>query len=425
MSVARLRVQVFLGIFVGYAAYYLVRKNLSFAGPDILKEHPQYTKAMLGSAMTGLSIAYGISKFAMGALSDRSNPRVFLPVGLLLSCAIMLFCGTVRGVFDSLAVVTLLMVANGWVQGMGWPACGKTLVHWFSTKERGRAVALWNGAHNVGGGLAAWLAGWGALTFHTWGAKFTVNAAAAAALAVVAFLLMRDTPRRCGLPPVEESAPGVDDERPLAVREIFLKHVLNNRYLWAIAIANAFLYFVRYGIADWIPTYLKTAKGFTTAEYSNAAALFELAGIPGTILCGWVSDKVFGSRRAPAMLVFTGLTLLAVVAYAFNARGPHWVDFAALGAIGFLVYGPIMIVGLHALDLVPKNAAGTAAGFTGLFGYVFGSAFAGTGVGWIADNAGWSGVFVAVSLCCVLTMAFSALTLGRRTDRPAPEPASR
>jgi OPA family glycerol-3-phosphate transporter-like MFS transporter len=29
-----------------------------------------------------------------------------------------------------------------------------------------------------------------------------------------------------------------------------------------------------------------------------------------------------------------------------------------------------MIIGLHALDLVPKQAAGTAAGFTGFFGYV-------------------------------------------------------
>ena len=38
-----------------------------------------------------------------------------------------------------------------------------------------------------------------------------------------------------------------------------------------------------------------------------------------------------------------------------------------------------MIIGLHALDLVPKKAAGTAAGFTGFFGYVFGSAIAGTG----------------------------------------------
>jgi sugar phosphate permease len=88
---------------------------------------------------------------------------------------------------------------------------------------------------------------------------------------------------------------------------------------------------------------------------------------------------------------------------------------AALIAIGFFVYGPIMIIGLHALDLVPKKAAGTAAGFTGFFGYVFGSAIAGTGVGWIADHWGWGGVFGTMIVCCVLTMAFSALTLRHRS----------
>src|SRR6185436_4977111 len=83
----RLRLQVFAGIFLGYAGYYLVRNNLALAVPDVLREHPEYSKAMLGTALTGLSVAYGISKFLMGSVSDRSNPRYFLPLGLLLSSA--------------------------------------------------------------------------------------------------------------------------------------------------------------------------------------------------------------------------------------------------------------------------------------------------------------------------------------------------
>ncbi len=89
---------------------------------------------------------------------------------------------------------------------------------------------------------------------------------------------------------------------------------------------------------------------------------------------------------------------------------------ASLIAIGFFIYGPIMMIGLHALDLVPKKAAGTAAGFTGLFGYFFGSAPSGAGVGWIAEKFGWSGVFSTMVVCCVLTMVFSALTLGHRSE---------
>ena len=60
-SYRRLRRRVFAGIFVGYAGYYLVRNNLALAIPDLLREHPEYSKAELGSALTGLSIAYGLS----------------------------------------------------------------------------------------------------------------------------------------------------------------------------------------------------------------------------------------------------------------------------------------------------------------------------------------------------------------------------
>jgi OPA family glycerol-3-phosphate transporter-like MFS transporter len=418
----RLRRQVFAGIFVGYAAYYLVRNNLALAIPDILKEHPEYTKAMLGTALTGLSIAYGLSKFLMGSVSDKSNPKYFLPLGLLLSCSIVFACGTIKAVYASLFVLVLLQTVNGWVQGMGWPPCGKSMVHWFSTKERGVTVSVWNVAHNVGGAIVANLALAGVAIFHDWGAKLYFNALVATAVAVVVYFLLKDTPQSCGLPPVEEyrddfpAGYSTDHERTLTFREIFFRHVFNNKYLWAIAVANAFVYFVRYGVVNWIPTYLETAKGFSFRESSIAWSLYEYAAIPGTIVCGWTSDRVFRSRRAPATILFMGLTLVAVIAYWFNLKGPLWIDYAALIAIGFLIYGPIMIIGLHALDLAPKKAAGTAAGFTGFFGYVFGSAIAGTGVGWIADRWDWNGVFIAMVVCCLLTMLFSAFTLGHKVS---------
>jgi len=415
------RRRVFAGIFLGYAAYYLVRNNLALAIPDILVEHPEYSYEQLGRALTGLSIAYGVSKFLMGSVSDRSNPKYFLPLGLLLSCAIMFASGIFKTIYASLGAVILIQTLNGWFQGMGWPPSGKTMVHWFSTKERGLVVSTWNASHNVGGALVAQIALVGVTLFHDWGAKFYFNAAIAALIAVVAFLLLEDTPQSRGLPAIEayrnDYPPDytADHERTMTYREIFMGHVLNNRYLWAIAFANAFVYFVRYGVVNWIPTYLQRAKGFSFDQSSLGWALYEYAAIPGTIACGWMSDRVFKGRRAPATILFMSLTLVAVVVYWLNAKGPLWIDYAALIAIGFLIYGPIMIIGLHALDLVPKKAAGTAAGFTGFFGYVFGSAAAGSGVGWIADRWDWQGVFITMVGCCLLTIFFSALTLGHRS----------
>jgi len=418
----RLRRSVFAGIFIGYAGYYLVRNNLALAIPDILREHPEYTKAGLGSALTGLSIAYGVSKFLMGSISDRSNPKFFLPLGLLLSSVIMATFGLVRGLYASLLLIVGIQVLNGWVQGMGWPPCGKTMVHWFSTKERGLRVSIWNTAHNIGGALVANLALVGVLLFHDWRAKFYFNALIAAAIALGVYFLLQDTPQSRGLPAVEhyknDFPVGYTEahERTLKFREIFFKYVLSNRYLWAIAFANAFCYFVRYGVVNWIPTYLETAKGFSFKESSLGWSLYEYAAIPGTVACGWISDRWFKGKRAPASMLFMALTLVAVVVYWLNMKGPLWIDYASLIAIGFLIYGPIMIIGLHSLDLVPKKAAGTAAGFTGLFGYVFGSAISGSGVGWIADHWGWGGVFTTMIVCCLLTIVFSAVTLSHKAE---------
>ncbi len=423
----RLRWQVFIGIYLGYAGYYLVRNNLALAIPDLLRAHAGYTKTGLGSALTGLSVAYGVSKFLMGSVSDRSNPKYFLPLGLLLSSAIMAGFGLFPAAYASLAAIILSQTVNGWVQGMGWPPSGKTIVHWFSTKERWLVTSVWNTAHNVGGGLLALVAAWGVLMLGQWQAKFYFNALIAACIAVAAYFLLQDTPQSRGLPPIEayknDYPPGYSDaqERTASFREIFLRYVLPNRYLWALAVANTFCYFVRYGVVNWIPTYLQTAKGFSFQQSSVAFWLFEFAAIPGTIACGFVSDRVFRGRRAPATMLFMALTLVAVVVYWLNLKGPLWIDYAALMAIGFLVYGPIMMIGLHALDLVPKKAAGTAAGFTGLFGYMFGSAVAGTGVGWIAEHYGWRAVFATIVACCLLTIVFSAFTLGHRAQSAARE----
>ena len=78
-----LRWQVFLGIFIGYAGYYIVRKNFSMAIPELAQFG--YEKGELSIVLSMNAIAYALSKFLMGSVSDRSNARVFLPLGLFLA----------------------------------------------------------------------------------------------------------------------------------------------------------------------------------------------------------------------------------------------------------------------------------------------------------------------------------------------------
>ncbi|MDR0729363.1 MAG: phosphoglycerate transporter protein PgtP [Prevotellaceae bacterium] len=417
----RLRWQVFIGIFAGYAAYYLVRKNFSLAMPYLIEMG--FSKADLGLAFSLNAMAYGLSKFLMGGISDRSNARLFLPLGLLLASVATILAGTSVGMYN-ITVMAVFQFLIGWFGGMGWPPCGRVMTHWFSVKERGTTVAIWNLAHNVGGGLLGQVVKWGLLFAASLGVSsfawqfgvFYFPAAIAIVIALIALLLIRDNPQSKGLPSIEAykndypANYSAESERVLTTKEIFFKYVLTNKTLWFVAVANAFVYFIRYGVQDWTPAYLTEVKGYSTAAVANAYSYYEWAAIPGTLLCGWVSDKLFKGKRAMTTIIFMALVMAAIVVYWQSPFGST-VDIVALTAIGFFIYGPVMLIGVHALDLAPKNAAGTSAGLTGFFGYFIGtSLLANILMGQVAERYGWAAGFQLLIGGCVIAILLMLFT---------------
>jgi len=411
----RLRLQVFIGIFVGYAGYYLIRNNVPLVS-TILRDENGFSALGLGVITNGVLLAYGFSKFLSAIVSDRSSARFFLPIGLALSALANLFIAFVPAVGASVALFAVVMIVNGFFQGMGWPPSGRTLVHWFSTSERGGKTAIWNVAHNVGGAGAGGLAGLALATFGTWQSAFWFPAIICLVIAVIALVLLRDTPESEGLPPIEEHrhdpAPVETDaaDDTASTWSTIRRYVLTNRTMVTLALANVFVYTLRYGVLVWAPVYLSDVRGASLGEGIAGFSLFELAGIPGTLLCGYISDKVFRGRRSPTGILFMAAVGVAVAVYWLSpVEGPLWVSLAALVAIGGLIYGPVMLIGLQALDLSPRSVAGTAAGFTGLFGYVLGATLASTGIGLAVDAFGWNVTFALILVCVVLAIVLLAI----------------
>ena len=425
-----LRWQVFVGIFIGYAGFYLVRKNFSMAMPAL--GELGFDTGELGIVLAMNAVAYALSKFFMGSVSDRSNARVFLPLGLVLAALSMMFMIVpvlALGVEHKNAAIALMVVLNflvGWFNGMGWPPCGRVMTHWFSQTERGTMMSIWNCAHNVGGALVGPMAGYGALWFGSmfFGANeklyfligsYVFPAAVAILIAILAYLLIRDTPQSCGLPSVEKYRNdypknyNAKSEEVLSMKDIFFKYVLNNKMLWYIAIANAFVYMVRYGCLDWAPKFLTETQGYDIKQAGWAYFAYEFAAIPGTLICGWISDKVFKGGRALTTSLFMLLVAVFIVLYWQFSDNQTIVTLSLIG-IGFFIYGPVMLIGVQALDLAPKNAAGTAAGLTGFFGYFFGTAIlANIVIGYVAQ-AGWDLTFVMLLGACFLAIFFTMLT---------------
>ena len=424
------RWQVFLGIFIGYAGFYIVRKNFSMAMPFL--EPFGFDKGELGIVLSMNAIAYALSKFLMGSVSDRSNARVFLPLGLVLAAISMMFMivpVVAFGPEHKTAAIVLMTVLNflvGWFNGMGWPPCGRVMTHWFSQTERGTMMSIWNCAHNVGGALVGPMAAYGAVWFGSWFygnqtdyyfliGTYAFPAAVAIFIAILAYVLIRDTPQSCGLPSVEKYRNDYPknysekQEEVLSTKDIFFKYVLNNKMLWFIAIANAFVYMVRYGCLDWAPKFLMESQGYNIKEAGWAYFAYEFAAIPGTLICGWISDKVFKGGRAMTTTIFMAVVAVFIALYWQFSANPTIVTISLIG-IGFFIYGPVMLIGVQALDLAPKNAAGTAAGLTGFFGYLFGTAIlANIVIGYVAE-AGWDWTFILLLAACALSIVFMLFT---------------
>ena len=427
----RMRLQVFLGIFIGYAGFYIVRKNFSMAIPELTLLG--FDQSELSIVLSMNAVAYALSKFLMGSVSDRSNARVFLPLGLVLAALSMMFMivpVTLLGPEHKRLAIILMAVLNflvGWFNGMGWPPCGRVMTHWFSIKERGTKMSIWNCAHNVGGALVGPMAVYGAIWFGSWFygshsefyfliGTYLFPAVVAIFIAILAYVLIRDTPQSCSLPSVEKwrndypKNYSAKQEEVLSTREIFFKYVLNNKLLWFIAIANAFVYMVRYGCLDWAPTFLRDAQGYDIKQAGWAYFAYEFAAIPGTLVCGWLSDKVFHGRRAVPTILFMAIVAVFIFLY-WQFSSNYVIVTMSLIAIGFFIYGPVMLIGVQALDLAPKNAAGTAAGLTGFFGYFFGTAIlANIAMGSIVQHLGWDWGFIMLLAACALAFLFISFT---------------
>lgn len=452
----KMRMKVFLGAFMGYAAYYLVRKNLALAIPGMIQPVESgglgYTKLELGIALSAISIAYAFSKFLMGALSDRSDARKFLVIGLVLSSVMMMSVGLFPFATSSVAVIFMFMLVIGWLAGMGWPPCGRVMVHWFSHNERSFKMSIWNTSHTFGSGLMGNLAalgtvmigglflvdiGGGVFVEQSWKSVFVFPSAVAILIGLFCWWALRDTPQSCGLPPIDQYRNDVSvkkemsSEAKIPLRELFIKHIFKNKILWLIALANIFVYLVRYGIGDWSPTYCQEAGLLTSEQSKMAFSLHNYAGIPGTILGGFISTKFFRGRCAPANVIYMLLVMIFIVLYwkaasfASFLSGTFSMDlvatrvavvYSALIGIGFFIYGPVALIGVQAINLVPKNAAGTAAGFVGLFGYLIGDALLSKIlIGAVASNAdyGWNTTFWIFIIACILAIIFSATTWKR------------
>ncbi|MCG7410160.1 MFS transporter [Paenibacillus sp. ACRRX] len=411
------RIRTLMGIFVGYAGYYLVRNNFTLSTPYLASEYG-FTPSQIGLLSAAMAVTYGISKFFMGNLADKAHTQRFIAIGLLLSAIVNIGFGF----SSSFALIFMLLIFNGMFQGMGAPPCSIVMANWFSKKERGVKMGIWNTSHNIGGGIIAPIVGIALGIFGTayWQAGvFIVPSILAIIIAIFVLFCGKDTPQSVGLPPIDEYRNDYDDvERnpegdKLSLKEILFTYVLKNKFIWFLCLANVFVYFIRFGVLNWVPLYLTDVKGFTQSQYHMAFAAFEWAAIPSSLLVGWLSDKLFKGNRMPLCIISMVGVILGTLVY-WQSTSVLAISIA-ISVIGCLIYVPQFLIGLSAIDFVPKFAVGTTVGLTGLFAYLFGNLTASALVGFIVESSGWNGCFILLLVSGVMASLFLTLIqIGRK-----------
>ena len=255
-----------------------------------------------------------------------------------------------------------------------------------------------------------------------WQWAFWVPGLLALVGAIGLFALLRDTPKSVGLPELESAKTSLDGEERVdeASRKRFtMQMVYKNPVIWGLAIANFFVYVVRFSVLDWGPKFLTEACNMPYSVAGGAVAVFEIMGVVGTLFAGWITDKLFGGRAHRTCLWCMVGAGAFMGAFYFFYLHPGMVSaqvlIAVLAFAGFFIYGPQALIGVAASNHATKKAAATANGLVGIFGYLS-TAVSGLGVGWLADNLGWDYVFVGVIAVSAIGMGVFLFMWGASRD---------
>ena len=385
----RFGLQSFLAGTIGYSLYYVCRTSLNVVKKPILDDG-LLDATQLGLIGSVLLFAYAIGKFVNGFLADHCNIKRLMATGLIVSAAanfIMGILGFSGGVLPTASVFLLFAIMwgiNGWSQSMGAPPAIIALSRWYPLSRRGTFYGFFSLSHNLGEwlsflfvGILVSVAGW------QWGFFGSAMAGVLGVIVIVFFL--HDTPQSKGLPSVEEMAGEAPQNAKHESTSGLQKMVLKTPAVWILAAASAFMYIARYAINGWGVLFLQEEKGFSMTEATTIISINALLGILGTVLSGWVSDKLFRSDRYVPALIFGAMNSVALILFMFG--GDSWtINIIAMILFGISIGVLICFLGgLMAVDIVPRQATGAALGVVGAASYVA-AGIQDVASGWLIDG---------------------------------------
>jgi OPA family glycerol-3-phosphate transporter-like MFS transporter len=392
---------------LAYAFLYMGRYNLTVAKSAL--GDALMTKAQFGSIFAVGAWVYGFSFLVTGPLTDKVGGRAAMLIGTFGALVVNAVMGLALygsanwgWSFNLVAMFTFLYALNMHFQSYGAVAIVTVKAPWFHVRERGTFSTLF-GIMIASGILFAF--DWGfaiveatraSLNPEKFGLWATIASkllpggtgvdgnwwlffAPALLLAVtwaVMYVWLCDSPGEAGFKDFDTGEEAIShDGKRLPVKDVFAK-IITHPVLMVVCGIEFCSGILRNGIMHWYPLFAAEV-GFKKTFWvvQNWGLVLFAAGIAGSVLTGWASDKLFQSRRAPMAGVLYGLMGLCALMLAFTLDKNLWWAGAAVILMSTAVIGVHGILsGTSTTDFGGAKNAGAAVGI------VDGMVYLGTGL---------------------------------------------
>ena len=251
---------------------------------------------------TVFGLFYATLAIPVAMLADRSNRRNVVAASLFIWSVCTVLCGMATNTVQ----LALARIFVGVGEAGSTPPAQSLIADLFPPSERGKAVGIFSSGSSLGIVLAFTLSG---LIAGEWGWRwaFILLGAPGIALAAVMFFTTREPVRGrtdpAGQATLKEAVP------PFSA---VLRFVLGNRGLVHLFAALTLVVTSTSVLALWIPAYFIRNFEVSAAQLGPALGLvLGVAGMVGTIVMGWLSDRV--ARNKPSRRVLLGAVIQMLV----------------------------------------------------------------------------------------------------------------
>lgn len=367
-----IRTATFWGVTISYCMYYACRLVLSIVKQPLIDDGV-LTASQLGIIGSSFSFIYAFGKFTNGFIADYCNVKRFMAFGLSVSLILNLLLG-IFGFIDSFFSPTMLVSIffliwgiNGWVQSMGSPPGVVMLSRWFPRSIRGTYYSIICSTPYLGKFISMFIIG-NVAVIAGWQAGFFAAALLGAFGVILILAFVKDTPESCGLPSIHSLSGEQREFKENTDIGHLQKQVFTHPGIWIIALSSAFVYMTQYGLSNWGILFLQKAKNFTLPEASGIIGFSEGFGVAGTVVAGWLSDRVFKGKR-PLSVISAGTVCFISLCFILFSKGNAVENMLFVSIFSLSIGVLFCTIALMALDIVPRKAAGSSLGVIGIVSY--------------------------------------------------------